>query len=169
MKPSMIKLAVPALAAVGLMLPIRAASASQATVDFTGALCNPVNPTAASGPPTFVDYNKFGIRNASTASSVNVECGMSNPNNTTIVQVVAEVYDRSSVDDTSCQLWLTDLVGNTIYTQNDGTGGKNQSAAIPLVYSGGNFVGASLLFCHLPALTSSGDSYVSTYDYTYNF
>jgi len=147
------KLASSAIMAAVLTL---AAGASASDTVYHGSLCNPQPPDVSK-----IDYNQFGSFNIA-ATTGTVSCGTGTQILATVNTVSIIAYDRNSSTNVSCTVMLTDIFGNSLFTQNKTTTG-NSAGSQTLNYTPGVGTHTVYVRCDIPAVTASGNSVVASY------
>jgi hypothetical protein len=147
-----------AISSAAMLLSLTGAVTASAATDTTshGTLCNP-QPADVSK----IIYNQFGVVNTA-ASAAGVQCGAAIVTGATISQVALEVFDRNASTNVSCTLVLTDVFGNTVFSQTQATTGSGSAAKL-LQFFPAVATHTLTLSCSLPAISGVDASAIATY------
>lgn len=151
------KIGVGALLSAAMVFGVSESKAEDHT--FNGSICY------ATAPAT---VNQYGMGNSGNPGAMSAICPLVfdyTPGGALMSSALATVYDRSSVADVSCNLIVTDLNGDTLFSATRSTAGTTTTGPINLRWSSiGPTSGAfGVLSCTIPASTSQGISHLTTY------
>jgi hypothetical protein len=157
-------IAVWALSFVGLSL---IAPASKAEGHYmSGSFCKPSSNNSGN-----YSYGQYGIQRNDTTDPRNTADGsvtcpidFNYSVGKKISHVLMTVYDRSSTENISCTLIITNSGGDTTYAATRSTSSPGEAGPLYLEWSSiSPSLGIGVISCYMPHLTSYGYSHMATY------